>query len=253
MRKYFLSLIFAVVLLGFAVAGWAAGSGNPDPSDRFDAIASMMLQPVGACQSNLGPFPIMADLTGLTAIKFATPKLASPKLLSGRIPVEILSLNLIGGGTPDPSDSFFDVFARLNPTRMSGGQIGQDSFFDVFFDLEITDPNGVMLTLRSVDPVHLMGMINEVFGPMDMPGSGLLETRFNSGQPVLFFLPSQDSQTPPSPCVELTRTSYVPVNPSAAIIKRELIQIEKKLDRLLKLNEPTVPPIPCDGPCPPSP
>jgi len=237
--------------LGFAVAAWAAG-GQPDPSNRFDSIASMMLQPVGACQSNLGPFPIMADLTGLTAIKLGQPG------RGGSIPVEILSLNLIGGGSPDPSNSFFDVFARLNPASMSVGQImgpqnKTDSFFDVFFDLEITDPNGVMLTLRSVDPVHLMGMINGVFGPMDMPGSGLLETRFESGQAVIFVLPSPGTEVPPSPCVELKQMTYVPVNPSAAIIKRELIQIEKKLDRLLKLNEPTVPPIPCDGPCPPSP
>lgn len=251
MRKYFLSLIFAVALLGFAVAAWAAG-GQPDPSGRFDAIASMMLQPVATCQSNLGPFPIMADLTGRTAIKLGQPG------RGGSIPVEILSLNLIGGGNPDPGQSFFDVFAMLIPTSMSVGQLmgpgnKTDSFFDVFFELQITDFSGSMLTLRSVDPVHLMGMINGVFGPMDTPGSGLLETRFNSGQPVRFFLPSQDSQTLPSPCVELTRMSYVPVNPSAAIIKRELIQIEKKLDRLLKLNEPTVPPIQCDGLCPPSP
>ncbi len=32
--------------------------------------------------------------------------------------------------------------------------------------------------------------------------------------------------------MELRRMTCVPVNPSAAIIKRELIQIEKKLDRL---------------------
>jgi hypothetical protein len=201
----------------------------------------------------------MADLTGPTEIKFASPKLASPKLMRGAIPFEILSLKLAGGGTAlvaDGSVRFLDVFAMLDPTRMSVGQIigpmenplVQDSFFDVFFVLDITDFNGNMLMLRSDGSVRFMALAG-ILDPNDR--FGLLETRFKSGQPVVFFLPSPGSQLPPSPCLELKQMSYVPVNPSAAIIKRELIQIEKKLDRLLKLNEPTVPPIPCDGPCPP--
>ena len=57
-----------------------------------------------------------------------------------------------------------------------------------------------------------------------------------------------DAEPPPtSACVELTHMTYVPVNPSAAIVKRELIQLEKKLDHLLKLN---MPPLPCDTDCP---
>jgi hypothetical protein len=245
MRKYLLSLTLAVVLLGSAVAAGAAG-GNPDPSDRlrFDAIAGLMLQPLEACP-NLGSAPIMADLTGPTEIKPARPG------KGGTIPVEILSLNLSGGGSPNPSgrvaDSFFDVFVMLHPTRMSWGQINYESFFDVFFELEITDPHGVRHMLRSVTPVRLMGINMSVPGPSML---ALIETRFESNQAVSFFLPSPGTQVPSNPCVELKQMSYVPVNPSAAIIKRELIQIEKKLDRLLKLNEPTTPPPQCDGPCP---
>ncbi|MDP2606117.1 MAG: hypothetical protein Q8S00_26545 [Deltaproteobacteria bacterium] len=52
-----------MALLGFAAAARAA-----DDTGRvsFDAIASMMLQPLEACFSNLGSAPIMADLTGPT-------------------------------------------------------------------------------------------------------------------------------------------------------------------------------------------
>ncbi len=235
MRKYFLSLILAVILAGFAAAA-RAGGGQPDPSDRrmanFDAIASLRLQAVGACSGVTG---IMIDLIGPTEVKL------SRRVRGGAIPAEIVLLKLTGGRTALVADGSvrFLVSVVLDPNRMSVGQIIEpedrpaESFFDVFFDLKMMDTSGGIQTLSSRDPVRLRGILIGLLPPFD--------TRFESNQAVTFFLPPVGS-LPPNPCLELQHMTFVPANASDAIIKRELIQIEEKLDRLLNQNEPTPPP-----------
>jgi hypothetical protein len=209
----------------------------------FDGIASLQLQPLEGCP-NLPA--VQADLTGPTTIQ------VMPERVKKVREAAIRSMHLVGGGSPDPSESFFDISIMLDQTRES--VVGQNpgppnSFFDVFLILDLPDPanpSGPMLMLRSEAPVHLMA--TNGFPPnMNKGQFPLLETRFESNQPVVFFLPTPGPpEFPPNPCMELKQMSFVPVNPSSAIIKRELIQIEKTLDRLLRLRNPTVPP-PTDG------
>lgn len=224
---------------------WAGPhAGTPDPSSRmltFDGIANLELQPVEECSSL---FPaIMADLTGPTTIE------VMPERVKKVREAAIRSMNLAGGGgTSDPAGSFFDISIMLDPTRDSFWQVRipepgpSESFFDVFFILDLPDPNGNMLMLRSKVPVHLMAMTGRPPNP-NQESFPLLEARFESNQPVDFFRLTQGNAYPPNPCMKLKQMSFVPVNPSAAIIKRELIQIEKKLDQLLRSsNPPGLPP-----------
>lgn len=223
---------------------WAVGGGTPDPSSRmltFDGIASLTLEPLSGCP-NLPA--VQADLTGSMTMEVKSDRVQKVREAA------IRSLNLAGGGgTPDPAGSFFDISIMLDPTRDSVGTINPgppaDSFFDVFFILDLPDPSGNMLMLHSDVPVHLMAMTGRPPNP-NQESFPFLEARFESNQPVVFFLPPPGNGYPPNPCMELKAMSFVPVNPSSAIIKRELIQIEKKLDQLLRSSNPPGSP-PTDG------
>jgi hypothetical protein len=157
------------------------------------------------------------------------------------IPVRIREFNLIGGGSPDPSESvqsFFDIVVQLDTSQLSMGQITDlsdppgiaDSFFDIFIELQLPALGGETW-FHADTSVHLVAQ--PAFSPF-------LERRFVSDGSV-HFSPEGNSVL----CgIDLTQMTYVPVSPSAAIIKRELIQLEKKLDHLLTRIPP---PLSCDG------
>ena len=216
--------LFVVVVLAMPAGSFAQGV------DTFDAIAELKIR-------LLNETALPVDLTGPTKVQRRAPQPGT-----GIIETELIQLSLTGGGTltgrgvpPPLADSFFDVFVELssNPARRSTGRIipvdknpltpTSNSFFDVFFDITITDHLGQrFLGLCNHQPVRVQAVITQI-PPIEEAYSGEQEV------PLLHC----DSGNLAG---HLVLVQIVPAQPSHAKIKRELILLEKKLDRLLRAH-----------------
>jgi len=146
------------------------------------------------------------------------------------IETEMLQLELRGGGS-DQLDNFFDVFVTLNPTTLTKGQITGSadnffpakSFFDVFFEISLGVNGGQPSPpAHNLDPVHMQATISSI-PPVEVAYVPKLST------PVQLFV---DGNQTPVAC--LVHAQHVPAEPSHVKIKREMIDLERKLDRILR-------------------
>ncbi|MBI3910622.1 MAG: hypothetical protein HY320_06785 [Armatimonadetes bacterium] len=99
------------------------------------------------------------------------------------------------------------------------GLEGASSFFDVFFEIEVRILDGTSNT-HNEEPARVTTIIT---GPRLPP----FEDAYRGFQPTALRDPNGNVVG------RLRHLQHVPVRPSTAKIKRELIKIEKKLDRIL--------------------
>ena len=215
--------IVALAVLSFlGLGGYASAQITPPPppgQDLFESIAELNVD------FTAPGFPLShidLDAVGPTLVDRGP---ADPT--TGIIQTQILAMNLTGGGTAQggpAADSFFDVFIDLDPNRPSKGQINSktgDSFFDVFVRINVSQGGTSIGVFQNQEPVHLQAKINAVppietfySPPPTAPPVHLIDS---AGNPVGF----------------LVHVQHVPAQPSHVKIKREILRIEKKLDRII--------------------
>ena len=217
MKRVSISSLSVVAFMALAAHALAADPPPRAGTDSFDSIAAIELQ------RGPGQPSITVDLAGRTMVRRGDPK-------GGTIATEMLQLDLAGAGA-DPQLGFFDVFVRLNPnmrsmgmitTQKGGGFFPADSFFDVFFEVEIRpqgQPTG--MTLHNTQPARVEATIDNI-PPLEVEYSSRTGTQlFNpDGTPDGFAL----------------HIAHIPTTPSHGRIKRELIKLERKLDKLLRVH-----------------
>lgn len=212
MKRGTLIALAAVFFLGSA--GYASAQVIPPPppgQDMFESLAE-----IGVVFVTPPGVSIDIDVVGPTTID------RGPADAGGVIQTRILGLSLAGGGTA--MDSFFDVFVELQPDRPSTGQIDTisgNSFFDVFVQIRVRQGDQELGVFHNTDPVRLQAKINAI---------PPIETAYVPPTPVS--VPLVDAAG--NPVGLLIHVQHVPAQPSHAKMKRELILIEKKLDRLIR-------------------
>jgi len=214
----------AALLAGLAVYVQTRVFAQAGAMDDLESIAHMLLEvPL------LGQIDV--DMTGPTMIQRG-PRAPG----TGIIETEMIQLSLVGGGDlpHNPAAGFFDVFVELDPSRRSMGQIRPlapggrcpcASFFEV--NVMITASRDGQPLLRATNPagqpLRVEATIDEI-PPIDPKDP----YKHVGGRKALVD-PATQQQV-----AALIAAQHIPVLPSHAKIKRELIRIERKLAKILQ-------------------
>jgi hypothetical protein len=218
MKRRIVVYLATVVFLAFATGAFAQPL-PPAGSDTFDSIAHIRLE-LG--QPGAPAMMLDVDAVGPTTVQRGSPA-------GGAIPTEMRSMDLSGFAV-DSQGGLHDIMVRESPTKQSLGKVtgtlrkGADSFFDIFVDISITPEGGDAMMLHNEQPARLQATGIKALPPIEIayrPPQLVRIPLFNAnGQPAGF----------------LIHVQHVPCWPSACKIKREVIKLERKLDKLLRAH-----------------
>jgi hypothetical protein len=214
MKRRIVVYLATVVFLAFATGAFA------QTSDTFDSIAHIQLEPV--------PGPAGTQMLDVDAVGPTTVQRGAAA--GGAIPTEMVSMELSGFAV-DPQGGLHDIMVRESPTKQSLGKItgnlrkGADSFFDVFVEIEIRPETGEPMMLHNEQPVRLQATGIKALPPIEIayrpPPTAVKIPLLDANGVVRYFL---------------IHVQHVPCWPSACKIKREVIKLERKLDKLLRAH-----------------
>ncbi|MBI3939991.1 MAG: hypothetical protein HY315_04085 [Acidobacteria bacterium] len=223
------TIVYLALALFAAFTILALAEGPPKAgTDTFDSIAELEVSIFN------GPMT-MIGVVGPTQIQRGQPK-------GGAIDTEMLALDL-RGGLVDPNFGPLQVQVRESPTRASRGQIMSpkgdgffpaESFFDVFVEIELTPevqttgptgPTGptTSLMLHNEQPIRMMATIHSI---------PPIENAYNSPANQTTVLLDRFGNR----VGVIRHVQHVPAQPSHAKIKRELINVELMLKKLLRAH-----------------